>query len=174
MENMTMTNRIASRAACAALVAAFACVAGAQEAGESSLDVTIRLLPENAVGPGELTRQIELPPAARPDRPAAPPGDAANEDNARANGSEVAGEARERGRAVGQEVAEQARENRENAGRPEDAGRPDDRGPPPGNPQGPPETPPGQDPDRAPPGQDPDRVPPGQDPDRIPPGQERK
>ena len=35
-----------------------------QEASESSLEVTIRLLPENAVGPEEITRRIELPPAA--------------------------------------------------------------------------------------------------------------
>ena len=171
-----MTNRIASRAACAALVAALAFAANAQDASESSLDVTIRLLPENAAGPGELTRQIELPPAARPERdprhrlPTPRTKTATARTTAAVTAAMLPAEARERGRAVGQEVAEQARENRENVERPNNAGRPDDRGPPPGNPQGPP----GQDPDRVPPGQDPDRTPPGQDPDRVPPGQEKK
>ena len=46
--------------------AAATSVGHAQGAGDASLDVTIRLLPENAVGPGDLTRRIELPPAAAP------------------------------------------------------------------------------------------------------------
>lgn len=127
--------------------AAGASVGRAQDAGDASLEVTIRLLPENAVGPGELTRRIELPPAAAPPRPAddTPPADPANgtpgADGGLGLGRDVAAEARERGRAFGQEVAEQAREQRENAGRPDDPGPPADvpgRGNPPVTPPGPP------------------------------------
>ena len=143
------------RAACAALVSAIAFAGHAQDetdARDASLEVTIRLLPENAVGPAELTRQIELPPAAArrnsnapesvPDRENAPPQDGAN-----GRGSEVAAEARERGRDFGQDVAEQARENRESAGRPDEPGPPANLPAPPrgpSDPPGPPTTPPGR------------------------------
>ena len=56
--------RLIAHVLCAALAMAGTVAAHAQEASESSLDVTIRLLPENAVGPEEITRRIELPPAA--------------------------------------------------------------------------------------------------------------
>lgn len=139
-----MTRRI-GQAACAALVAALAFAGHSQEANDASLEVTIRLLPENAVGPDEITRRIELPPVAA----ATPPADAANgpppgADNGRGPGLDIATEARERGREFGQEVAEQARENRENAGRPDDAGPPLDLPSPPDPPQEPPATPPGR------------------------------
>jgi hypothetical protein len=148
---MTTKERLI-RAACAALVVSIAGVAHSQEARDASLEVTIRLLPENATRPDEITRRIELPPAAA--NPAAPPArpaeDGPGRDENNGRGRDVAEEARERGREFGQEVSEQARENRENAGRPddrgppEDRGRPDDQGPPPGQPQGPPATPPGR------------------------------
>ena len=95
---------------------------------KSSLEVTIRLLPENAVGPEEITRRIELPPAAatRAAARGAEPDEAPADDN-RGRDDEAAPEARERGREAGQEAEEQ-RENRENAGRPDDRGPPDDRG----------------------------------------------
>jgi hypothetical protein len=123
----------------------------AQEASEASLEVTIRLLPENAVGPEEITRRIELPPAAAiPAPPRAEAADEAPPESERGRGDEISREARERGREFGQETAEQARENRENAGRPDDAGRPedvgppDDVGPPEEPPRGPPTPPPGR------------------------------
>lgn len=135
---------------CAALLGASASSGGAQEAAvDAALEVTIRLLPENAVGrPDEITRRIELPPAARPESPTdgAPPGAR----NGLGAGLDTATEARERGREFGQEIAEQARENRENAGRPDHAGPPSSPGPPadppapPGNVPGPPITPPGR------------------------------
>jgi hypothetical protein len=135
-------------AACAALLFALGLGAHAQPPTNDALEVTIRLLPENAVGPEDITRRIELPPAvaaaAREERPAdgLPPA----AENGRGAGLDIAAEARERGREFGQEVAEQARENRENAGRPDDAGPPIDvPGPPdtPGPPDapGPPDTP---------------------------------
>ena len=149
MANVNTT--LIARAVCAAFAMAWAVAAYAQETSESNLDLTIRLLPENAVGPEDITRRIELPPAAeRPAPPGAedddeapPPDDAADKDKGR--GDEIADEARERGREFGQETAEQARGNREDAGRPDDApgrGPPDSA--PPGNPRGPPETPPGR------------------------------
>jgi hypothetical protein len=141
----TTTKQRRAHAACAVLVAAIAGVGHSQETRDASLEVTIRLLPENAARPDEITRRIELPPAAA--NPAAPPArpaeDApAGDDNNNGRGREVAEEARERGRDFGQEVAEQARENRENAGRPDDRGPPEDRGRP--DDKGPPATPPGQ------------------------------
>jgi hypothetical protein len=159
-------------AAGVALASALAAVAHAQPASDASLEVTIRLLPENAVGPQEITRRIELPPAAvteapqdradgsRPDperdradgrepgprvEPEAGGGEA--REQARGQGRDVATDARERGREAGREAADQARENRENAGRPDDAGprgRPDDAGPP--------RDPPGRPDDAGPPG----------------------
>ena len=148
MANLNTT--LMARAVCAALAMTWAVASYAQETSESNLDVTIRLLPENAVGPEDITRRIELPPAAaRPTPPRAegdeagqPPADDKEQKKGRAD--EAADEARERGRELGQETAEQARGNRENAGRPDDA---PGRGPPdapPGNPRGPPETPPGR------------------------------
>ena len=146
-----------ARAGCVALALSCAVALHAQPGSETSLDVTIRLLPENAAGPEEITRRIELPPAAaNPTPPRADAADEAPPDNDRGRGDEVAGEARERGREFGQENAERARENRENAGRPDDAGppddagrpedpgRPDDAGPPGEPPRGPPITPPGR------------------------------
>jgi hypothetical protein len=135
--------------ACALLVATFVSAAGAQDAAESDLEVTIRLLPENAVGPEEITRRIELPPA-RPRR-ADPAGDRDEQQRADdgrgpadvpGRGDDVSAEARERGREFGQEAAERARENREDAGRPDDAGPPEPQ--PPSNPGGRPEVPPGR------------------------------
>jgi len=149
MANVNTT--LIARAVCVALAMAGGVAAHAQAPSDSNLDVTIRLLPENAVGPEDITRRIELPPAAAnptPPRPesndrdeAAPPGQEKEKDRS----DEAADEARERGREFGQETAEQARGNRENAGRPDDApGRgPPDPNPLPG-PRGPPETPAGR------------------------------
>jgi hypothetical protein len=147
MANVKTT--LIARAVCVALAMAGGVAARAQDAGEANLDVTIRLLPENAVGPEDITRRIQLPPAAaRPTPPraesddeAAPPGN----DKEKDRGDDAADEARERGREFGQETAEQARGNRENAGRPDDApgrGPPDPNAPP--GPRGPPATPPGR------------------------------
>lgn len=129
---------------CAALAVTWALASYAQEKRENNLDVTIRLLPENAVGPEDITRRIELPPAAaRPTPPPRAEGDEAAQPPAddKEKGKGPADEARERGREFGQETAEHARGDRENAGRPDDK---PGRGPPtdPG-PRGPPETPPG-------------------------------
>lgn len=148
---MTSVNTtLFARATCAAFAMAWALAISAQQTSESNLDVTIRLLPENAVGPEDITRRIELPPvAARPTPPRAEPDDdapPAEDDEQKGRGDEIADEARERGREFGQETAEQARGNRENAGRPDDApgrGPPETPGPP-DNPRGPPETPPGR------------------------------
>src|SRR5262245_50927204 len=99
MANVNTT--LVARALSAALAVAWAVAAYAQQPSESNLDVTIRLLPENAVGPGDVTRRIELPPAAaRPtpppraegDEAAHPPADDKEKDKDRAD------EARERGR----------------------------------------------------------------------------
>jgi hypothetical protein len=147
MANVNTT--LIARAVCIALAMAGGVAVHAQAPSESNLDVTIRLLPENAVGPEDITRRIQLPPAAANPAPpraessdeAAPPAD----DTEKARGQENAEEARERGREFGQDTAEQARGNRENAGRPEDApgrGPPDPDAPP--GPRGPPETPPGR------------------------------
>jgi hypothetical protein len=114
--------------------------ASAQPARNDSLDLTMVLLPEGATGAEEISRRIELPPAAasRDDNARGePPGDAGN-------GSETAEEARERGREFGRDVANEAQENRENAGRgngnepgpPPDRGPPDNAGPP-GSPDSP-------------------------------------
>ena len=149
MANVNTT--LIARAVCVALAMAGGVAARAQDAGEANLDVTIRLLPENAVGPEDLTRRIELPPAAaNPTPPRAESGDgdeaaAPDDDKDKGRGEETADEARERGREFGQDVADQARGNRENAGRPDDApGRgPPDPAEPPG-PRGPPDKPPGR------------------------------
>jgi hypothetical protein len=115
----------------AALAGFLAVSANAQERALERLELTMALLPEDAVDAEVITRRIELPPAA-PDaaansqRPAEPPGQA----NGQGPGLDTAAEARERGREFGQNVAAQARENRENAGRGDD-------------PPGPPENPPG-------------------------------
>ena len=95
----------------AALSLVFGLGVQAQPPANDALEVTIRLLPENAVGPEDITRRIELPPAVaaadREERPAdgPPPG----AENGRGAGRDIAAEARERGRECGQEVAEQAR-----------------------------------------------------------------
>lgn len=139
-----------ARGVCVALAMAGCVAARAQATNDSNLDVTIRLLPENAAAPADITRQIQLPPAAANPPPraesndgddAVPPG----QDKAKERGADAADEARERGREFGQDTAEQARGNRENAGRPDDApgrGPPDPDAPP--GPRGRPETPPGQ------------------------------
>jgi hypothetical protein len=149
---------LVTRALCVALAGAWVVASYAQEKRENNLDVTIRLLPENAVGPEDITRRIELPPAAaRPTPPRAEGDDAArapadDKENEKRRADEAGNEARERGRDFGQETAEKARGNREDAGRPDDApgrgrrdnpGRPDNPGPP-DNPRGPPDTPPGR------------------------------
>ena len=144
---INMTKRMSYYAVCVTVLSWVGLAAHGQDAGESSLEVTIRLLPENAVGPGELTRQIELPPAAQANSAAAPPADPANgpppgAENGQGRGLDVAEEARARGREFGQEIAEQAKETREDAGRPDSAGPPDGAGPP-ADP-GPPPTPPGR------------------------------
>lgn len=156
---MATLSALARWTACAAALGAPALGVGAQDAAnDAALEVTIRLLPENAAGrPDEITRRIELPPAVRPDSPANSAPDR------RGAGQDTAAEARERGREFGQEIAEQARQNRENAGRPDRTGPPDNAGPPddvPG-PQGPPDNVPG-------PQGPPDNVP---GPPITPPGQ---
>src|SRR6188508_3437408 len=103
MANINTT--IIARAVCVALAMAGGVAAHAQAPSDSNLDVTIRLLPENAVGPEDITRRIELPPAAA--IPTPPRADAADEvprDNDQGRGEEVSGEARERGREFGQET----------------------------------------------------------------------
>jgi hypothetical protein len=158
-----MNTKLLARVVCIVVALAGAVAAHAQPPSETSLDVTIRLLPENAVGPEEITRRIELPPAAEAARPpqaaeAGPP----NGVEGPGRGEEVSSEARERGREFGQDVAEQAREN---------AGRPDNAGPPDGVP-GPPDSVPGPPGDLpSPPGDDlpgPPSEPPG--PPVTPPG----
>jgi len=149
MANVNTT--LMARAVCVALAMAGGVAAHAQAPSDSNLDVTIRLLPENAVGPEDITRRIALPPAAAspaPPRPESNDGDDATppgQDKEKERSDEAAEEARERGRALGKETADEARGNRENAGRPDDApGRgPRDPAEPPG-PRGPPETPPGR------------------------------
>ena len=147
MANVNTT--LIARAVCVAFAMAGGVAAHAQAPSESNLDVTIRLLPENAAGPEDITRRIQLPPAAANPAPPRPESDAEKDDKAAApddrekgRGNEAADEARERGREAGKETADQARGNRENAGRPDDApgrGPPSDPGP-----RGPPDTPPGR------------------------------
>ena len=154
------TKRMMGAMASAVLSSAigFAAHAQAQAPSDTSLEVTIRLLPENAVGPEEITRRIELPPlpvapaerqdAAPNERRTAPPGaergpDAErgadsqrgpaaergpDADERRGRGQDIARDARERGRDVSRDVEQEARDNRENAG------RSDERGPPRGRP----------------------------------------
>jgi len=149
MANVNTT--LIARAVCVALAMAGGVAAHAQAPSDSNLDVTIRLLPENAVGPEDITRRIELPPAAAnptPPRPEPNEGDEKSppgQDKERDRSNEAADEARERGRELGQETAEKTQGNRENAGRPDDApGRgPRDPADPPG-PRGPPDKPPGR------------------------------
>ena len=120
---MGSVDRLIGRATCAAFIAAMALAGQSQEPSESSLEVTIRLLPENAVGPEEITRRIELPPAPEAGERAKPPDDDAKptDDKSKQPRDEEAGhaaaeDARERGKEVGKDASEQARENRENAG----------------------------------------------------------
>lgn len=138
-------------------------VARAQDSADS-LEVTIVLLPENATGPEEVIRRIELP-LTQPNQS----GDRENGQSQSAppeavetggEGLDVAADARERGEDFGKQIAEQARENRENFGR-EDEG--EDPGPPPGielPPTGPPDGVPGG-PPGGPPGAPPGGRPPG-------------
>jgi hypothetical protein len=86
-------------AACGALFAVLGLAAHAQQvANDTALEVTIRLLPENAVGPEENTRRIELPPAVAAAVPPAEPADGAppGAENGRGAGLDTATEARER------------------------------------------------------------------------------
>lgn len=134
-------------------VAAGACVAAAdslaQDAGGEAieiLDVTMELLPEDAVRPETITRMIELPDAvAEASRRNAAAGleraetggNGAAAPDAAEDGLAIAAEARER-------ALEQAQEARESAGRgrPDFAGPPDSPGPPDGLPEdGPPDLP---------------------------------
>lgn len=118
-------------------------VCAQEEKGDDSLDLTMKLLPEDAKTPEPITRHIELPvPPASSDKSqsrsdAAPPIEGVGQ------GRDTASEAQERGREFGQDVAQQARDNRENVGRDRTAGPPDSAGPG-ANPPGPPITPPGQ------------------------------
>jgi hypothetical protein len=125
---------------------------------DGDLDVTMKLLPEDAVRPDVVTRELELPrdAAGEPQR---------SEQGAEksAAGQENAERARENGRSFGQETAAAAQENRENLGRgsrpdgppgpppdvpgpPDNPGSPDNPGAPngPQPPGGPPSTPPGR------------------------------
>ena len=154
MANVNTT--LIARAVCVALAMAGGVAVRAQEPpappapSESNLDVTIRLLPENAAGPEDITRRIQLPPAAANRAPPPRPESgadkdhkaAASDDKEKGRGNEAADEARERGREAGKETADQARGNRENAGRPDDSpgrGPKDEPGP-----RGRPDTPPGR------------------------------
>jgi hypothetical protein len=136
---MSSTIRVAAIGAVAALVVHAGAAAQERPSPADNLDLTMVLLPENAVGPEEVTRRIELPPAAAPaerGRDRQPSGTG--------NGRETAEEARERGRDFGREVSEKARENREDVNRgngppespgppqagPGTPGRPDNPGPP--------------------------------------------
>jgi hypothetical protein len=117
-----VTCTIAALALCAASTAG----AQSQEKRADNLDLTMKLLPEHAKGPEEITKRIELPRPAgtgerKDDRPdgdqngshkddKGPPSDPGEQ------GRSTAEQARERGREFGQDVAEQARENREIAG----------------------------------------------------------
>lgn len=102
------------------------------------LDLTMRLMPQDAQRPDIITKTITLPPAALRNRQ--DDGDAGDDAEDRGqDGRDIADEARERGRDFGQDMAERARENREDAtrgGPPEDIpGPPDDLpGGPPGKP----------------------------------------
>ena len=133
----------------AALFGAAAAVAQPAPNGGDNLDLTMVLLPENAAGPEEITRRIELPPATDPAAGQQPttPNEASGGDG-KDNGRDTAAEARERGREFGHEAKDDAREERENAGlgdgvpgppqvgrdppgRPDDPGNPDPPGRPP-------------------------------------------
>jgi hypothetical protein len=143
---MTTLPRVVGIAALAGFLAA---PASAQERALERLEITMELLPAQAVGPEEITRRIELPPAANQGNTGdQPPAELPGLENGNGQGLETATEARERGREFGQDVAEQARENRENAGRGDDPpGPPEDPpGPPadPGNGGGSPDSPPGR------------------------------
>jgi hypothetical protein len=115
-------NRLSTLAGVAlALSAVSTASAQDNERALERLEVTMTLLPEQARDASEITRRIELPPAAErrrddagdADRPTGPP-------EAAQRGLDTAAEARERGRDFGQQVAEEARQNRENAGRRDD------------------------------------------------------
>lgn len=132
----------------AALLTGFmAASVNAQERALERLEITMALLPENAVGPEAIISRIELPPAAEQGADGQRPEELPGLTNGQGEGLETAAEARDRGRELGQDVAEQARENRDNAGRGDDPPGPpaDVPAPPadvPGN-SGPPADPPG-------------------------------
>jgi hypothetical protein len=126
------------------LAAALAATAGpvSAQAPPERLELTMKLLPENAADAADIVHQIQLPPAAEsPPAAGQPSGEPPGAEHGQGQGLETAAEARERGREFGQSVAEQARENRENKGRGEDPpGRPENPGPP-DNVPGPPSDP---------------------------------
>jgi len=88
MANVNTT--LIARAVCVALAMAGGVAVRAQEPpappappapSESNLDVTIRLLPENAAGPEDITRRIQLPPAAANRAPPPRPESGAEKDD---------------------------------------------------------------------------------------------
>lgn len=189
----SMASRLLRAAAGAALAAALVPGAQAQEGSDASLEVTIRLLPENAVGPGEITRRIELPPAAPDTEPPGERTEGARPGIERGRGEGEEGpqggrerdpgevrdqrpdEARELGRGAGREAANEARERGREAGREaadqarenrENAGRRDDARRP--DDRGRPDAP-GRPDDAGPPGRPDDAGPPGRPDDAGPP-----
>lgn len=116
----------------------------AQEAkGDDSLDLTMKLLPEDATTPEPITRHIELPVPPAGSEESQSRSAEASPIVGTGQGRDTAGEAQERGKEFGQDVAAQARDNRESVGRDRAAAPPDAPGPA-DNPPGPPSTPPGQ------------------------------
>lgn len=113
--------------------------AGEEQPLPDDLELTMTLMPEDAVLPEAVTRTIELPPAASDTAAKAGAGGRSRANEAqkgREQGLDTAAEARDKGRDLGEDMAEQARENREDAGR----GRPPEPpGGPPADPPGPPE-----------------------------------
>ena len=117
-----LTCTIAALAICAA-PAAFA---QSEVKRADNLDLTMKLLPEHATGPEEITKRIDLPRPAGTGESKDQNDSDKNKDNDKADkgppsdpgdqGRSTAEQARERGLEFGQEAAEQARENRENAG----------------------------------------------------------
>ena len=92
---------------------------------DGNLDLTMRLMPENAGSPEAVTRPIELPESAAAEARAAQErsnqglvtANAARGNENRAEGLAIAEQARAEGSEFGQAARELAQENRENAGR---------------------------------------------------------
>lgn len=106
--------------------------------GGASLDLTMTLMPENAVSPGVVTSVIELPAPAAGERAATGP-DQANEARETGDpGLEAAGQAGgPDGREFGEAIRELARDNLDNT----ELGEPPDTAPPPFDLPGPPDIP---------------------------------